>query len=56
MLGRHSISRLGVSLAYGSGEDAVPNDPSGVFDSQGYTKASVRQLFFYVFLASTFRY
>jgi hypothetical protein len=56
MLGRHSISRLGVSLAYGSGEDAVPNDPSGIFDAQGYSRASVRQLFLYVFLASTFRY
>jgi hypothetical protein len=56
MIGRHAISRLGVSLAYGSGEDAVPNDPSGVVDSTGYSRASVRQLFLYVFLTSTFRY
>ena len=56
LIGRHAISRLGVSVAYGSGEDAVPNDPSGVFDAQGYTRASVRQLFLYCFLASTFRY
>ena len=56
MIGRHSISRLGMSLAYGSGENAVPNDPSGIFDAQGFTRASVRQLFLYFFLASTFRY
>ena len=56
MIGQHSISRFGMSIAYGTGEDAVPNDPSGIFDAQGYTRASVRQLFLYFFLASTFRY
>lgn len=56
MLGNHSITRLGLSVSYGSGEDAVPADPTGVFDPTGYTRAAVRQLFLYVFLASTFRY
>ncbi len=56
LIGQHSISRLGVSLAYGSGQDAVANDPTGIVDPQGFRPALVRQLFFYFFLASTFRY
>jgi hypothetical protein len=55
-IGQHSISRLGFSVAYGSGQDAVANDPTGIVDPQGFRPASVRQLFFYFFLASTFRY
>jgi len=34
----------------------VPNDPTGIVDPTGYRPAEVRQLFLYVFLASTFRY
>ena len=56
LLGQHSISRIGMSVAYGSGEDAVPNDPTGIIDPTGFKPASVHQLFLYVFLASTFRY
>src|SRR5207237_3548208 len=56
LVGQHSISRLGVSIAYGSGDDAVPNDPTGIIDPTGYKVANVTQLYFYFFLASTFRY
>jgi hypothetical protein len=56
LIGEHSISRLGLSVAYGSGQDAVANDPTGIVDPQGFRPASVRQLFFYFFLDSTFRY
>ena len=52
MLGNHSISRLGVSVAYGGGEDAVPDDQLGL-QSTAYQRALVHQLFLYVFLAST---
>lgn len=56
LLGEHSLSHLGVSASYGTGETAVPNDPTGIVDPTGYHAASVQQLFLYVFLASTFRY
>jgi thiamine-phosphate pyrophosphorylase len=56
LLGQHSISRVGLSAAYGTGEDAVPNDPTGIVDPAGFRPADVKQLFLYVFLASTFRY
>lgn len=56
LIGQHSISRLGLSVAYGSGEDAVPNDPTGIIDATGFRVGQVRQLFLYFFLASTFRY
>ncbi|HYS07194.1 MAG TPA: thiamine phosphate synthase [Myxococcales bacterium] len=56
MYGEHSLSHLGVSVSYGSGETAVPLDPTGIVDPTGYRAASVQQLFLYVFLASTFRY
>ena len=56
LIGQHSISRLGVSVAYGTGDDAVPNDPTGIVDPNGYKPAGIRQLFLYFFLASTFRY
>ena len=55
-LGEHSLSHLGVSVSYGSGETAVPLDPTGIVDPTGYRSASVQQLFVYVFLGSTFRY
>lgn len=56
LIGQHSISRLGMSVAYGTGNDAVPNDPTGIIDPTGYRVAEVKQLFLYFFLASTFRY
>ncbi|HEX9577357.1 MAG TPA: thiamine phosphate synthase [Myxococcales bacterium] len=56
LIGLHSISRIGVSIAYGSGQDAVPNDPTGIIDPTGFRPAPINQLFLYVFLASTFRY
>jgi thiamine-phosphate pyrophosphorylase len=56
LLGEHSLSHLGLSASYGTGETAVPNDPTGIVDPTGYRSASVQQLFLYVFLASTFRY
>ncbi len=56
LIGAHAISRLGISLSYGTGDEAVPNDPTGTQDPTGYRIASVHQLFLYVFLASTFRY
>ncbi len=56
LIGQHAISRLGVSVAYGTGDDAVPNDPTGIVDPKGFRSAGVKQLFFYFFLASTFRY
>ena len=56
LIGNHSISRVGVSMAYGSGDDAVPKDPTGIIDPEGYRRVGVRQLFLYFFLASTFRY
>ena len=56
LIGSHAISRLGVSAAYGRGEDAVPNDPTGILDPEGYRRTFVSQLFLYFFLASTFRY
>jgi thiamine-phosphate pyrophosphorylase len=56
LIGLHSIARLGISVAYGSGDDAVPNDPTGINDPDGFKPAPVNQLFLYFFLASTFRY
>ena len=56
LIGQHSISRLGMSVAYGTGDDAVPNDPTGIIDPTGFRPAEVKQLFLYFFLASTFRY
>ena len=56
LIGQHSISRLGISAAYGRGDDAVPNDPTGIIDPKGFRPAEVKQLFVYFFLASTFRY
>lgn len=56
LIGSHSISRLGVSVAYGSGNDALPDDPTGIIDPEGYRRVPVHQLFLYFFLASTFRY
>jgi thiamine-phosphate diphosphorylase len=56
LIGLHSITRLGMSIAYGTGEDAVPNDPTGAVDRTGFRPAPVSQLFLYFFLASTFRY
>jgi thiamine-phosphate pyrophosphorylase len=56
VIGQHAISRLGISAAYGTGDDAVPNDPTGIIDPTGFKPAGVKQLFLYVFLASTFRY
>ena len=56
LIGQHSISRLGISVAYGKGDDAVPNDPTGIIDPKGFRPAEVKQLFVYFFLASTFRY
>ena len=56
LIGQHSISRLGVSVAYGTGDDAVANDPTGVFNARSFRPAEVKQLFVYFFLASTFRY
>ncbi len=55
-IGQHSITRLGLSMSYGRGEEAVPNDPTGVSDPNGYTLSAVSQLMLYVFLAGTFRY
>jgi hypothetical protein len=56
LLGNHAISRIGLSLAYGTGDDAVANDPTGILDPAGFRLAPVRQLFVFLFLASTFRY
>jgi thiamine-phosphate pyrophosphorylase len=56
LIGQHSISRLGVSASYGTGQDAIPNDPTGIIDPTGYKPADVKQFFLYFFLASTFRY
>ena len=56
LIGQHSISRLGISVAYGQGGDAVANDPTGIIDPTGFRPADVKQLFVYFFLASTFRY
>ena len=56
LIGQHSISRLGVSVAYGTGDDAVANDPTGVVNARSFRPAEVKQLFVYFFLASTFRY
>lgn len=56
LIGAHAISRVGISFSYGTGDDAVPNDPTGTQDPTGYRIASVHQLFLYIFLASTFRY
>ena len=56
LIGNHSISRVGLSVAYGGGDEAVPNDPTGILDPNGFRPAQVRQLFLFVFLASTFRY
>jgi thiamine-phosphate pyrophosphorylase len=56
LIGQHSISRIGVTASYGTGQDAVPNDPTGIVDPTGYRPAEVKQFFLYVFLASTFRY
>ncbi len=56
LIGLHAITRLGMSVSYGSGDDAIPNDPTGIVDPTGFKPAGVKQLFFYFFLASTFRY
>jgi len=56
LIGQHSISRFGVSASYGTGQDAVPNDPTGIVDPSGYRPTEVKQFFLYFFLASTFRY
>jgi len=55
VIGNHSISRLGMSIAYGGGEEAVADESGGVGSLQ-YQRARVHQLFLYFFLASTFRY
>ncbi len=55
VLGQHSISRLGMSISYGTGEDAALVDGASL-TSAAYQRVSVRQLFLYFFLASTFRY
>ena len=55
MIGVHSISRAGVSVAYGGGEDALPADQLDI-SSTSYQRTQVHQLFLYFFLASTFRY
>jgi len=55
-LGQYSISRVGVSASYGTGQAAVPNDPTGIVDPTGFHAVGVKELFLYVFLASTFRY
>ena len=55
VIGQHSISRLGMSFSYGTGEDAVLDESAGI-DSNVYRRATVHQLFLYFFLASTFRY
>ena len=55
MIGHHSITRLGMSLAYGGGEDAIIDDSAGP-SSNTYQRVLIHQLFLYVFLASTFRY
>ena len=55
MIGNHSISRLGMSIAYGSGEEAVADETGGIA-STTYQRTVVHQLFLYFFLASTFRY
>ena len=41
---------------YGTGQAAVPNDPTGIVDPTGFRAVGVKELFLYVFLASTFRY
>ena len=56
LIGNHAISRLGVCFAYGAGDDAVPNDPTGIVDRENFRPAPVHQLFLYFYLASTFRY
>jgi len=56
MLGEHSTSFVGVSASYGTGQAAVPNDPTGIVDPTGFHAVAVKELFLYVFLASTFRY
>jgi hypothetical protein len=55
-IGEHSISRVGISASYGTGQDAVPADPTGIVDPNTYHPVEVKQLFLYFFLASTFRY
>jgi hypothetical protein len=56
LIGQHAISRIGLIASYGTGQDAIPNDPTGIVDPSGYRPAEVKQFFLYVFLASTFRY
>jgi long-chain fatty acid transport protein len=56
LLGNHAISRIGLALAYGTGDEAVANDPTGILDPAGFRLAPVRQFFVFLFLASTFRY
>lgn len=56
LIGQHSISRLGISVAYGTGNDAVPDDPTGIIDPDRFRSTAVKQIFVYFFLASTFRY
>ncbi|HEX4381889.1 MAG TPA: thiamine phosphate synthase [Myxococcales bacterium] len=56
LIGQHAISRIGVIASYGTGQDAIPNDPTGIVDPTGYRPAEVKQFFLYVYLASTFRY
>ena len=55
VIGQHSISRLGASVSYGGGEDAVADEAASA-ESTRYTRVRVHQLFLYLFLASTFRY
>jgi hypothetical protein len=55
-LGEHSVSRFGMTLSYGKGEEAVPVDPTGISDPNGFTRSEVSQLFLYFFLAGSFRY
>jgi hypothetical protein len=54
----HSLTRIGILYARGSGEDVIAvNDPAQLnLDAQNFARVELTQSFFYFFLSSTFRY
>ncbi len=54
LLGPNSLTRFGLSVSYGRGEDAVPGPIEG--SRRADRRVEVNQLFGYFFLSSTFRY
>ena len=56
LLGQYSSTRIGLSVSYGTGDEAVPNDPTGISNPNAFTESPVNQLMLYVFVGGSFAY